>query len=366
MNQNSQRTPPHHLTRMMNSECFFCPTGGGCSHSPAGNNRPFTTHTTLLRHLNSSTHASTHHLANHAICANAGISTCCHCSCPAKPNIFFSSSRAYNVHCPTAHHPPPPPTTAHTETPSTPFTITTQFLHLSSIMPTTSNHWLHGLAFISTMYSHEPPDFRTTWHHFLQSRNKSAFCNLQAAIIQARSLPPPPTAPTLMTRPHFYGSSYILTCLSLLLRLGNNATTPQYKKKSAIISTPPSPVTLHTYIIPQCKSVDSPRIPALPHLPATALRNAPPITTTTVQQFRLTALHNLSLLLAPPISPLSTNCTHNLFRHATIHPHPPHLHTNPTPSLVTSATLSFTLPRTKAPVSTLTRLTSSSPLSKVK
>jgi hypothetical protein len=184
MNQNSQRTPPRHLTRTMNSECFFCPIGG-CSHSPASNNSPFTTRTTLLRHLNSSTHASTHHLANHAICANAGIYTCCHCSCPVKPNIFFSSCRAYNDYCTTAHHPPPPPTTAHTKTPSTPFAITTQFLHLSSIMPTTSNHWLHGLAFISMMYSHKPPNFRTTWRHFFQSCNKSAFCNLQAAIIQA-------------------------------------------------------------------------------------------------------------------------------------------------------------------------------------
>ncbi len=42
-----------------------------------------------------------------------------------------------------------------------------------------------GLAFISMMYSHEPPNFRTTWRHFLQSCNKSAFCNRQVAIIQA-------------------------------------------------------------------------------------------------------------------------------------------------------------------------------------
>jgi hypothetical protein len=194
--------------------------------------------------------------------------------------------------------------------------------------------------------------------------------NLHSATSKPQSskplLPPLPTAPILMTRPHFGGSSYTLTCLSLLLRLGNNTTTPQCKKQSATVSTPPSPVTLHTYIIPQCKSVDSPRIPALPHLPATAPCNAPPIATTTVQQFRSPALHNLLLLSAPPISPMSTNCTHNLLRHATIHPHPPHLHTNPTPSLVTSATLSFTLPRTKVRVSTLTRSTSSPPLSKVK
>jgi hypothetical protein len=177
--------PPRHLTQTMISECFFCPIGV-CSHSPVGNIPPFTTRTTLLPHLNSFAHASTHHLANHAICATAEIYTCCHTStsCPAKPNIFFSSRRAYNDHCSTAHHPPPPPTNVPTKPPSTPFTIATQFLHHNSIVSTT-NHWINGLDFISMVYSHELPDFRTTWRHFLRSRNKSTFCNLQAAIIQA-------------------------------------------------------------------------------------------------------------------------------------------------------------------------------------
>jgi len=183
MNQNSQRTPPRHLTRMMNSECFFCPIGD-CSHSPVGNSPPLTTCTTLLCHLNSSAHASTHHLTNHAICTTARIYTCCHTSCPAKPNIFFSLHRAYNDHCPTAHQPPPPPTNVPTTPPSTPFTIATQFLHHNSIVSTT-NHWIHGLNFISTVYSHEPPDFCTTWRHFLRYCNKPTLCNLQAAIIQA-------------------------------------------------------------------------------------------------------------------------------------------------------------------------------------
>ena len=44
---------------------------------------------------------------------------------------------------------------------------------------------MHGLDFITSVYDHEPPDFRTTWQHFLRSRNKPAFCNLQALIIRA-------------------------------------------------------------------------------------------------------------------------------------------------------------------------------------
>ena len=44
---------------------------------------------------------------------------------------------------------------------------------------------MHRLDFISSVHNHEPPDFRTTWCHFLRSRNKSAFCNLQASIIHA-------------------------------------------------------------------------------------------------------------------------------------------------------------------------------------
>ena len=34
-------------------------------------------------------------------------------------------------------------------------------------------------------YNHEPPDFRTTWRHFLKGRNKASFITLQSAIIKA-------------------------------------------------------------------------------------------------------------------------------------------------------------------------------------
>ena len=42
--------PPHHLILIINSDCFYCPSGG-CSHSYRSNSPPFLTQTTLLHHL---------------------------------------------------------------------------------------------------------------------------------------------------------------------------------------------------------------------------------------------------------------------------------------------------------------------------
>ena len=138
----------------------------------------------LIRHLHSPTHSTTHHLVNRTLCTTAGIYTCCTSNCPASPKIFFSSLRALHDHCITIHPPPfsPPPTPSIPL--STPFTISSCLLHCHS-PPHTINHWEHGLDFIASVYDHKPPDFRTTWCHFLRSRNKSAFCNLQALIIRA-------------------------------------------------------------------------------------------------------------------------------------------------------------------------------------
>ena len=144
----------------------------------------FLTQTTLIRHLHSPTHATTHHLVNHTLCATAGIYTCCKSSCPASPKIFFSSLRALHDHGTTIHPPPPSPPPTPNIPPSTPFAISSHLLHCHP-PPHTVNHWMHGLDFITSVYDHEPPDFRTTWRHFLRSRNKSAFCNLQASIIRA-------------------------------------------------------------------------------------------------------------------------------------------------------------------------------------
>ena len=62
--------------------------------------------------------------------------------------------------------------------------IATTSLYASSPRQT-ANHWPHAIAFISTAYDHEPPDFRTTWRHFLKGRNKASFVTLQSAIIRA-------------------------------------------------------------------------------------------------------------------------------------------------------------------------------------
>ena len=166
----------------MNSE-FFCPIRG-CPHSIDGDKAPFLTRTTLIRHLHTPSHSSTHHLVNHTRCANAGIYTCCTSSCPSSPKIFFSSLRALHDHCVAIHPPPPSPPPVPTKPPSTPFAISSHLLHSHSPAHT-ANHWVHGLHFISSVYDHKPPNFRTTWRHFLRSRNKSSFINLQTAVIRA-------------------------------------------------------------------------------------------------------------------------------------------------------------------------------------
>ena len=170
----------------MNSKSFYCPIRG-CVHSNRGTARPFPSRTVLLRHLNYTSHASTHSLVNHSDCAASGIYTCCAPSCPASPKIFFSSLRALNNHYHHTHPPPRPPSPQNIRSPQhitqpSPFSISTRLLHIFS-PPNTTNHWEHGLNFIASVYHHEPLDFRTTWCHLIRSRNKTAFSNLQAPII---------------------------------------------------------------------------------------------------------------------------------------------------------------------------------------
>jgi hypothetical protein len=201
-----------HLTRQMNPEhttAFFCPIEG-CTHSSSIGNNPFPTKTTLLCHLNTLEHRPTHHLTNYASCATSGIFHCCSTSCPSSPTTFFTSLRALTIHTESSHpppnppvptpniphHPPPLPNILHpsptpptllpqrtpTTPPTTPHEIATQVIHRFS-HPNILNHWVHGLSFISTIYDHEPPDFRTTWCHFLKGCNKASFLNLQASIL---------------------------------------------------------------------------------------------------------------------------------------------------------------------------------------
>jgi hypothetical protein len=161
---------------------FFCPIDG-CPHSSSTGHSPFPTKTSLPKHLNTDSHKFTHHLTNHSVCQTIGIYTCCHSTCPSTPSRFFGSERKFNLHT-TTYHPPPNPPPHATSTSLTPLALCTDILHCFS-QPRIQNHWEHGLAFISSTYNHEPPDFRTSWHHFLTGRNKSSFRNLQAAIIRA-------------------------------------------------------------------------------------------------------------------------------------------------------------------------------------
>ena len=104
-----QRKPPRQPQPTMNPD-FYCPIRG-CTHSIDGTHAPFLTEP---RSFDTSTrqHTPPHtHLANHTLCATAGIYTCCKSTCSASPKIFFSSLRALHDHCTTIHPPSPLPPT---------------------------------------------------------------------------------------------------------------------------------------------------------------------------------------------------------------------------------------------------------------
>ena len=186
---------------------FACPVPG-CTHSLTGTAPPFSSKIALLHHLNTTSHRTTHHLTDLSSCAASGIFHCCRSTCPSSPKTFFPSLRSLTIHN-TTHHPSPhgPPPATHPTTPpdaaplagehSSQLHIATTTLYASSPRQTT-NHWHHGIAFISTAYDHEPPDFRTTWRHFLKGRNKASFITLQSAIVRAiaSSYNSPPTTNT--------------------------------------------------------------------------------------------------------------------------------------------------------------------------
>ena len=186
---------------------FACPVPG-CTHSLTGTASPFSSKIALLHHLNTTSHRATHYLTDFSSCAASGIFHCCRSTCPSSPKTFFPSLRSLTIHNNT-HHPPPhvPPPATHpftspVDTPlhndhSPQLHIATSTLYTSSPRQTT-NHWPHGISFISTAYDHEPPDFRTTWRHFLKGRNKASFITLQSAIVRAiaSSYNSPPTTNT--------------------------------------------------------------------------------------------------------------------------------------------------------------------------
>ncbi len=92
----------------MNTNNFFFLISG-CLHSRTGTTDFFPSQTVLLCHLNSTSHISTHSMANHSNCAALGIYSCCTILCLLSPKTFFSSFHALDDHCAEAHPPPPPP-----------------------------------------------------------------------------------------------------------------------------------------------------------------------------------------------------------------------------------------------------------------
>jgi hypothetical protein len=152
----------------MNSD-FFCPIWG-YPHSIDGDKQThFLTRTTLIRHLHTPSHSSTHHLVNHTRCANACIYTCCTSSCPSSPKIFFSSLRALHDHCE-----PKTKVQASTQTPSTslknlsnnPSPPSNQTYITSSILSTKTNSHtpsnvtsLMSIYFAYTRIPRTPPNF---------------------------------------------------------------------------------------------------------------------------------------------------------------------------------------------------------------
>ncbi len=138
----------------MNTNNFFCPIQG-CLHSRRGTANPFSSKTVLLHHLNCTSHVFTHSMVNHSSCAALGIYLCCATSCPSSPKTFFSSLCALNDHCIQAHPPPcPPPPAPNILSPDTnhssPYSFSTQLIHIYSPLHTDS-HWEHGLN-SSTLY----------------------------------------------------------------------------------------------------------------------------------------------------------------------------------------------------------------------
>jgi hypothetical protein len=168
---------------------YFCPVLG-CTHSADNTNAQFPSKLALLRHLNTPAHKTTHRLTDLSHCVPLGIFHCCCLTCPSVPRTFFPSIRALTIHS-NASHPKPPHISPHNilprhdpHHPPSPLEIASHTLHCFS-HTSVVNHWEHGLTFISNTYDHEPPDFRTTWRHFLKSRYKASFFNLKTSIISA-------------------------------------------------------------------------------------------------------------------------------------------------------------------------------------
>ena len=107
---------------------------------------------------------------------------------------------------------------------------------------------------LNCLRDHGPPDFRTTWHHLLRFRNKSAFCNLQATIFPAIVVSTTNCNTADNTAPFWWLLLHPNMLIFLRPPLTNNKTTPPSKNPYVIALTQLSLAILLTSSTLQCRS----------------------------------------------------------------------------------------------------------------
>ena len=173
-----------------------------------GHSRVLGSPSVVKRHLEDDLHESSFHLADMAVCQEVGIYSCTLSDCPTAPKRFFTSKAQLDRHN-SEHHPTFNTTPAATSPPITfPFApaaepngtpasfrpdVSTSSLAAicnATILPyigsgSIRSKWAEGLAFIPSVYSHDPPSFRSTFKRKLNRKNGRRFTRLHAAIISA-------------------------------------------------------------------------------------------------------------------------------------------------------------------------------------
>ena len=219
----------------MNHELFYCPIRG-CTHSNGGTARPFPSRTVLLRHLNSTSHSSTHHLVNHSDCATSGIYTCCAPSCPTSPKIFFSSHQALNDHCQQLFH------KHHHQTILHPHTTPPQHLPTQSVRDSSTRSLHQTPQIIGNTASTSSTQCTTmnrqnsAQHGAISSAHETKQHSPTSKHPSYVQLLKPTPHVTPSTAQHPYGGYYFISiCSSSHPPLKNSATTFQLDLPSAIV-----------------------------------------------------------------------------------------------------------------------------------
>ena len=146
------------------------------------------------------------------------------------------------------HQSPPVQTQTSNQQPHVPY-LPSSFTPIHNQSLASSRPQLH----LNCLRDHGPPDFHTTWHPFLRSHNKSAFCNLQATIFPAIVVSTTNCNTTDNTAPFWWLLLHPNMLIFLRPPLANNKTTPPSKNPSAIVLTQLSLAILLTTVTLQCR-----------------------------------------------------------------------------------------------------------------